>query len=220
MTALSERLDLNPKAMKLPTSTGRNLLAYLHSGDVLRQGLPWLMRVATLFWFVLYVFYWVFTWPGIYREFERWGLVKAFFAQLIALAAALLVTRITMLRAQQVAALPADDFVSLRSMALLLRWLGDVVLVYVVVIGVSYLLQPLGPGLSSLAAGLSPSMGSMVSNGATSLLLVSAPVSLFAVELATVLFLALYTVANAIDLGLAIEFNTRAEWAVRKPSNA
>lgn len=214
MTVHSQRLDL--QALRLPTSTSRDLLAYLHSGDVLRQGLPRLMRVASIFWFLLYILNWISTWPGIYREFERWGLVKAFFAQLIALVTAVLVTRITLLRAQQIAALPADDFTSLRSMALLLRWTGDIVLVGVVGYGVSSLLQLLGPGTSSLVGALSPSLGTKVSQGATDLLLMAAPVSLFMVELAAGLFLAFYTAGNTIDLGLAIEFNTRSELAGRK----
>jgi len=208
---LIERLDLS--TLKVPTSTSRDLLAYFHSGDVLRQVTPWLMRLASVTWLVFYVLIWIVSWPGVYREFERWGLVKAFVAQLIALATAFLVTRITILRAQQLAVLPADDFVTLRAMALLLRWLAETALVFALGTGLSTLLQPAGAGSSAFVSSLSPSLGAQLSTGATGLLLASAPMSLALVTLVTGLFLVLYTLANAIDLGLAIEWNTRAERA-------
>ncbi len=200
-------------ALRWPTSisTSRDLLASLHSGDVLRQTLPRLLRIGIVVWFVVYTLLWVFTWPGIYQEFERWGLMKAFFAQLIALAAAFLVTRITILRAQHLAALPADDFVSLRATAVLSRWLGEIAFVYVLGGALSSLLQPVGPALNSFLSEVSPSTASAVSGGTPKLLLVSAPLSLLWVSVVAALFLLLYAVANAIDLGLAIEFNTRAE---------
>jgi hypothetical protein len=198
-------------AMKWPTSTSRDLLASLHSGDVLRQTIPRLLRIGIVVWFVVYTFLWIFTWPGVYQEFERSGLVKAFFAQLIALATAFLVTRITILRAQHLAALPADDFVSLRATSVLSRWLGEIVLVYVVGAELRSLLQPVGAVLNSFLGKILPSTASAVSEGTSSLLLVSAPFALFWISLAAALFIFLYTLANAIDLGLAIEFNTRAE---------
>ncbi|HTG31544.1 MAG TPA: hypothetical protein VLB76_01335 [Thermoanaerobaculia bacterium] len=209
MTLLSQSSAFD--ALKWPTSTSRDLLASLHGGDVLRQTLPQLLRIGIVIWFSVYTFLWIFTWPGIYQEFERSGLVKAFFAQLIALASAFLAARITILRAQHLATLPADDFVSLRAASVLSRWLGEVALIYVVGAELRSLLQPVGAVLNSFLGKVLPSAASAVSEGTSSLLLVSAPFALFWVSLAAAFFLFLYTVANAIDLSLAIEFNTRAE---------
>lgn len=73
------------------------------------------------------------------------------------------------------------------------------------------LLQPIGANLNSLLGKLVPSSASAVSEGSSSLLLASVPFALFWVSAAAFFFLTLYMLANAIDLGLAIEFNTRAE---------
>lgn len=132
MTLLSKNSAFDVLNLKLPTTTSRDVLASLHSGDVLRRTLPRLLRAGIVVWLFVYTFLWMASWPGVYQEFERWGLVKAFFAQLIALATAFLVARITILRAEHLAALPADDFVSLRVTSVLSRWWGEIVLVYIV----------------------------------------------------------------------------------------
>ncbi len=189
----------------------RGLLAYLHSGDVLRQSLPWVLRVGAVIWLLFVVLLWIGVWPGIYEQFERWGLVKAFFAQMISIATAALVFRITMLRARHLQALPADDFVSLRALSVLFRWFGEIALVYVVGTGLGSLLQPVSALMGSMLSDISPSMASGISSGTPKLLLVSAPLSVFFVSVAAGLFISLYSVATAIDVFLAIEFNTRAE---------
>lgn len=216
MTLLPQQLT--PDAMRWPTSTSRDLLAFIHSGDLLRKTLPRFLRTGIVVWFFFYTLLWLAAWSGIYEQFERWGLVKAFFAQLITLGTAFLVARITFLRAQHLATLPADDFVSLRTAAVLFRWLGEIILVYVLGTELSSLLQPVGAALNSVLGSVSPSMASSVSTGAPQVLLVSAPLSLLWVSVAAALFLMLYTVANTIDLGLTIEFNTRAERVGRRIS--
>lgn len=197
--------------LNLPPSPARDLLAYLHSGDLLRRWLPRLLRIGAFLWLLVYVLLWIAVWPSIYEEFERWGLVKAFFSQMILIVTAFLVTRITMLRAGHLQALPPDDFMVLRVVAVLFRWVGEIALVYVVGRGLSNLLQPVSAAMNSLLSGLSPSAAGEVSSGTPMLLLLSAPLSLFFVGVALALFLGLYMVATAIDVYLAIEFNTRAE---------
>jgi hypothetical protein len=204
--------------VRWPTSTSRDLLAFIHSGDVLRDTIPKFLKIGAVIGFAVYSLFWLAFWPGVYEEFERWGLVKAFFAQLIVLGSVFLVVRITFLRAQHLATLPADDFVSLRAVAVLSRWLGEIVLVYVLGTGVAALLQPLGAMLTGLISALLPSAGSSASGGSSALLLMSVPLFLIFTSIAAALFLILYTVANTIDLGLAIEFNTRAERVGRRIS--
>ncbi len=206
---LTQRLALDK--LKWPPAPARRLLAYLHSGDVLRQSLPWVLRIGAAVWLVIQVLLWIALWPAIYHEFERWGLVKAFFAQIITLLAVFLVARITMLRAGHLRALPPDDFVSLRALAVICRWLGEISLVYVLLTGLSSLLQPVSALLNPILGAVSPEAASGVSSGSAKALLVSAPLSLFFSSIVAVAFLVLYSIATAIDVGLAIEFNTRAE---------
>jgi hypothetical protein len=205
MTQLSQNSALD--ALRWPTSTSRDLLAFLHSGDLLRQALPRLLRIGIVIWCAIYTLLWIFGWPAIYEELERWGLVKSFFAQLIVLGAALVVTRITILRSEHLSTLPADDFLNLRAAAVISRWLGEVTLVFVSGFGLSSLLQPVSASLNFLL-GASPSTAS---SGGLAMLLLSGPFVLLWVSAAACFFLISYTVANAIDLGLALEFNTRAE---------
>jgi hypothetical protein len=218
---ITERLSLgklksikNLKSLEelnLPPSLARHLLAYLHSGEVLRHSLPRLLRIGAVLWLFFFVLMWIAGWSGIYEEFERWGLVKAYFAQIISIATAFLVVRITMLRAGHLQVIPPDDFVNLRALAVLCRWFGEIALVYVVGRGLSALLQPVSAPMNTLLNDLSPGTAGEVSSGTPTLLLLSGPLSLFFVSVAVSLFLGLYAAATAIDVYLAIEFNTRPE---------
>jgi hypothetical protein len=209
VSGLSQRLAA--VKLKLPKSVSRSTLAYLHSGDVLRQSLPVVMQILLGVWLFFSILLWFAVWPAIYEEFERWGLARAFIAQWISLATVFLVARLTLFRARHLKALPPDDFVSLRALAVLFRWFGEVALVQVVGTGLSSLFQPISAFMSTVLTGLSPRLGTAVSSGTPSLLLASAPLSLFFVAVAAGLFLLLYSLATAIDVYLAIEFNTRAE---------
>ncbi len=221
MAFIAERLPLEKlkfvtdlkslEKLNLPPSPARDLLAYLHSGDVLRHSFPRLLRIGAIVWLFFFVLVWIAVWPGIYEAFERWGLVKAFFAQMITITIAFLVVRFTMLRAGHMAALPPDDFVSLRALAVLCRWFGEIALIYVLGRGLSSLLQPISAPMTTLLGQLSPGAAGQVSSGTPVLLMLSGPLSLFFVSVAASLFLGLYAVATAIDVYLAIEFNTRAE---------
>lgn len=203
-TFLSERLAM--PNLKIPASLDRRLLAYLHSGEVVRHFLPKFLRISAAMAFIGYVFIWLMVWSAVYREFERWGLVKAFFAQMVALATIFLLMRITQLRAKHLEALPADDFVILRAAALFCRWLAEMTMVFVVGMGLSSSIQPLSPFLMPLL-GLQSTEGT----GGAVLSLASGTISLFAILIITPLFLFLYFIATAIELSLAVEFNTRAE---------
>lgn len=216
MTFLSERLPLDK--VRWPPAPARRLLAYLHSGDVLRQSLPWTLRIGSIVWLIVVVYLWLAGWPFIYQEFERWGLVKAFFAQMILLATSFLVVRITLLRADHLQALPPDDFVSLRALAVVCRWLAEIALVYVLGFALSSLLQPIAGWLAPVVAASSPALGQQVSSGSSALSLGFSPFSLAFVAIAAAFFLSLYSFATAIDVYLAIEFNTRAERLDRRIS--
>lgn len=208
MTLLSEHLAM-PK-LKLPTSVDRKLLSYLHSGEVVRHFLPKLLRISAVMALISYAIFWLLIWPEIYQGFERWGLVKAFFAQMVVLAAACLCTKVTLLRAKHLEALPADDFVILRATSVLCRWCAEISIVLVLGMGLSFLLQPLSPLLVALF-NLSPTS----QNGAGGAVLSMASGAVWAIAVLAVapLFLLLYAIATGIDLSLAIEFNTRAERA-------
>lgn len=200
MISLGEHLSLS--RVKPPPLLSRPLLAYLHSGEMMRQAVPVLLRTGAFAWLFFYTLSWLVQWPAIYRELERWGLVRGFVAQLIALATAGLVVKITLLRASHLSAFPADDFVVLRTVAVLCRWLGEAALVYVVGMWVSNWLQPVGAVALAL-------VGAGVDN--TGVRVLSGAVSSLAVALVAPLFLVLYAAATTIDLALAIESNTRLE---------
>lgn len=189
----------------------RHCLAYFHSGQLHRRWLPKVLRIGATVWLFLYVMGWLAAWPALYWEFERWGLVKAFVALFVALGTALLIVRFTFLRAGHVEELPQDDLVSLRALAVILRWAGEVPLIYALGMGVSSNLMPIGPLLNEALGKLSPNGAAAVSSGSSALFLFSAPLSLMFVGLAVVAFLVLYSLAASIDVLLAIEFNTRAE---------
>lgn len=217
-TSITQHLHLD-KLHLAPAALDRRLLAYLHSGDILRLAWAALMRFGVSVWLAVEVFLWIAIWPGIYEQFERWGLVKAFFAQLLTLATVALVARFTFLRAGQLRELPADDFVILRALALIFRWLAEIILVGVVGWGLSNLLQPLGPLATAVGTQASPAVGNLASSGSSQLLLVATPFTLVFIEAAAAIFVGLYGLAAALELILAIEFNTRADKAAHHLSS-
>lgn len=201
MTILGENLALS--RVKPPPPVSRPMLAYLHSGEAMRQALPNLLRVGAVVWLFFFVLAWFQQWPAVYRELERWGLVRGFFSQFVALATAGLIVKITLLRANHLVAFPADDFVVLRSTAVLCRWLAEVALVYVLGMGLSAWLQPVS-GVALAMLGSSP-------EGDAGVRFISGAISALGLMLVTPVFLLLYVIATAIDLALAIESNTRLE---------
>ncbi len=210
---LRENLPLGK--VQAPGPCARRLLAYLHSGEALRHGLPMLMRSAVSVWFVLYTLSWLGQWVYVYRDFERWGLVRAFLAQMVSLATAALVARITYHRAKHLEFVPPDDFTVLRSLAVFLRWFGEVMLVYALGMGLSSFLQPINPLFASIFGG-----GPDTEAEHSLMRLFSGAASTLAILAALPVFLLTYAVATIIDLFLAIEFNTRAERAGKGPLEA
>jgi len=93
----------------------------------------------------------------------------------------------------------------------ILRWLGEIALVDIIGTLLSFLLKPVGGLLGSIVFTLSPKTGQEISSGASSLLLVLGPIYIAAAVTTVALFLLFYALANAIDLMLTVEFNTRAE---------
>jgi hypothetical protein len=195
--------------LNLPPAPGKSLLAHLHSGDVLRHTIPKVLKMGAVVGLAAAVLWWLLTWPGIYEQFERWGLVKAFFARMVSLAAACLVARITILRADHLRVLPADDFISLRSFSVLCRWLGEVALVSIVGSAVSMLVQP--ATLIVLVGIFFKGLARTLSESSFATLLFTVPLSGFLVFVAAACFLTFYAVGASVDLVLAIEVNTRPE---------
>lgn len=191
---------------RVPSPSSRRLLAYFHSGDVLRQALPVALRTIAVIAMFVFTVNWLQLWPPIYRELERWSLVKEFFAQLILFGTALLLTKMTFLRASHLKGLPADDFVSLRALAVLCRWWGEIPLVLIVGLGLSSFLHPLGPLLRSLVP-----EAFTIGAPTTEYLVVSASFFLLGLVVNGFFFLFFYSLAAFIDVTLAIEFNTRAD---------
>lgn len=202
MAILREHLAISQ--FRLPSFSLRRLLAYLHSGEVMKHALPRCMRIVVVAWAFSYCLAWCFLWPLIYRDFERWGLVKAFFALMIALLTALAVTGITILRAGHLEDLPEDDFAVLRSTAVFCRWLAEAAMVFALGMSISSLLQPMD---NVLLSNLRMQAGSVTGHAALSAAVGGVPILAVLLWLPVCLFL--YAVANAIDLSLAIEYNTR-----------
>lgn len=196
------------QSVRPPVPTGREALAHVYSGDVLTRSLPGFLRIGAVLWFLAFFAAWLGLWPVVYREYERWELVQAFFAQVIAILTAYVVLKVTLLRARHVNVLPGDDFIFLRVLAMLCRWLGEVALILAVGLSLSAALTPVSLSLLYLS-----------STGATPTTFLGFGllfISVFALIAAFFVFLVMYTVATTIDLMLAIEFNTRAERIARQ----
>lgn len=190
-------------SIRPPVPTGEKVLAQVHSGDVLTRSVPSVLKIGSVLWFIVYSLVWLGLWSVVYRDHERWGLIQAFFAQMIALFAGFVVVKVTMLRAKHIRALPGDDFIFLRVLAVLCRWIGEIALILVIGTILSASLTPVSLSLLFLSA----------SGGAPTTFL---GFGIFAFAVLTLiasvfLFFLMYAVATTIDLMLAIEFNTRAE---------
>lgn len=209
ISLLVERLNALPR-LRSPASLAKRLLGFIHSGEAHRKGLSRLLRVGALLWLTAGAIVWLLVWPLVYEEFERWGLVRAFVAQMIWLATLLLTVKITLLRAEHVNALPPDDFVSLRAASVFCRWFAEVMLLQVVGAALAMLMQPINPLFVSILSSISPS-ASASGVGQALLGLISGAWLLLWLALAVPAFVLLYGVATAIDVYLAIEFNTRPE---------
>lgn len=206
MTNLKEYLALPPTVRIQP---GKDVLGHVHSGDVITRSLPKLMRTGAVLWFIAYTAAWLAVWSGIYKNFERWGLMQAFFAQMISILAAFVVLNVTLVRARHLEALPGDDFVFLRMFSIFCRWMGEVALVLTVGISLSAMLSSVSLPLLFL----SPSGAAPESLWGLGLKVLAGS----ALIASLLLFVALYAVATGADLLLAIEFNTRADRIARTP---
>jgi hypothetical protein len=204
VTDLKEYFALPPNIRVQP---GKEVLGHVHSGDLLTHSLPKLLRIGTVSWFIAYTLTWLAVWSDIYKNYERWGLMQVFFAQMISIFAAFLVVSITFVRTKHMAALPGDDFIFLRMLAVFCRWSAEVALVLAVGASLSALLSSVSLPLLFL----SPSGGAPNSILGFGLKLFA----LLAVFASFLIFLFLYAVATGVDLMLAIEFNTRADRIAR-----
>jgi hypothetical protein len=200
MTTLKNYFDL-PPAIRL--RAGKEVLGHVHSGNVMTHSLPRFLRAGAVLWFIAYTLQWLVVWLGVYENYERWGLMQAFFAQMISIIAAFIVVSVTLLRARHLETLPGDDFVFLRMSAVFFRWMGEVALILAI-----------GAFLSSLLSSVSLPLLFLSASGATPqsfLGLGLKIVAAFALIASFLQFVLLYTIATGIELMLAIEFNTRTE---------
>src|SRR5262249_4919154 len=130
----------------------------------------------------------------------------------IVLATGLLTVRIVMLRAEHLRVLPADDFVSLRALGVISRLAGEVVLVYCIGSGLADLLQPVGQFWNEALNNVAPGMSQKASPGSARAVLLTVPFTAFMVWFSAAFFVTTSSLATAIEVYLAIEFNTRAGW--------
>ncbi len=198
---------MNFKRPVLPASTqiptGKDVLRHIHSGNLLSRTLPKLLRAGTILWFLFFVVQWLSIWPAVYANYERWGLIQAFFALLVTLVAALAVLSITQVRARHLETLPSDDFYFLRISAVFCRWIGEVALILTLSAAMSALLSSVSlPLLPFFPPNADPN--TIAGLGLRLLSILSLVASFLT-------FLFLYSLATGIDLLLAIEFNTRTE---------
>ncbi len=199
-----QNLDALIERSNVKSLSIRRLLASIHRGDPLTIVSSKVLK--TLVWISLpiMILAWLITWLWIYYELERWTLVLAFVDQFFRLGINLVILRITYIRASHLAQLPPGPFVSLRAVGLLLRWLGECILI----LSIGSLLQAL----------LGSPLGLLASSPETSFALdfLKPGFKLFSLAVATwmqlvgfLTFAGLYAAAGSIDLFIEIEKNTR-----------
>jgi hypothetical protein len=216
MSLLIERLAALP-SFRSPVPLAKRVLASVHGGEAFRHALPQVMRAGAIAWLFVGILGWLFAWAAVYEEFERWGLVRTFVAQMLWLLVIYVLAKITMLRAGHLRLIPADDFVSLRAAAVLCRWLAEVLLVQAVGTALVLLIHRDHPLLSAIMSSLAPSADIQGGEVGLSTLLVSGfMVFWFLFSIGSFFFL--YAAATAIDVYLAIEFNTRPERVGKQPA--
>ena len=188
--------------------TGR-VLAYFHGGRIFTETLPYLARVALFLWGVGFAFWWLADWALIFRDHERWNLVAATVVHFAVLSLAYLFGRIAWVRLGHLRRIPPGESAALRSLPILLRLSAELFFVFAVALSVRGLLMPgeswppvlaTSGGLGRLAAGAGNAVTGLAFGAGLTL----------SIALWSLLGLvAFYGLANAIEVYLAIELNTR-----------
>lgn len=184
----------------------RSLLASIHRGDAFTKAFSAVLMILVWVLGLTNAIAWIGSWDHVYYEFERWELVLAFVDQFFLLGLLCVGLRVTYLRAGHLRRIPPGYFVSLRAVALILRWLGECVLIVTIgVLGHALLRVPESGWLSLIFGGTTAGGDLKAGLKAWSLL----TNSWFQI-LGFVAFTLFYSLANTIDAFLSIERNTRA----------
>ena len=182
----------------------RRFLAAVHRGDAFTNVFSRALTFLAWSGGVLFGFVWLASWGRVYYAFERWELVLAFVDQFFLLGIVLVVLHVTYLRARHLRHIPAGNFVPLQATALILRWLGECVLIL-----------DLGAFGHALLGVPDPSwMSSLVGFEEDLKLGIKASSTFFAAGwlfLSFFVFTFFYALAGVIDVFLSIERNTRSQ---------
>jgi hypothetical protein len=184
------------------------MLASIHRGDAFTTAFSFILAAFAGIFGVLSVLAWLFSWGHVYYEFERWQLVVAFADQFFLLGLILVVLHVTYLRASHLRSIPPGDFVILRATTLILRWLGECVLILTLGALVHALLRvPESGWLSSLLGPGSAAEGDFMTGVKLLKVLSTGWLQL----VGFFIFMCLYALAGALETVLAIERNTRRQ---------
>ncbi len=182
-------------------------LAYLHGGEIFTQTLPYLARAALCAGAAIVGALWLSWWISIFQDYERWRLVIATLVHFMFLALVYVFVRVAWLRINHLRHLPQEPLVALRSVPILLRMTAELGLVFSVAATFRLFLMPPPSWPATLAAGAS--LGGLDDSLSTAVAWLGAG-GLLWVALGSILGLFFfYGLANAIEIFLAIEQNTR-----------
>lgn len=189
----------------------QQILAYLHGGRIFTETLPYLARTALGIGTTILGVVWLFWWISIFQDYERWRLVIATLVHLAFLALVYVFVRVAWLRIDHLRHLPQEPLVAIRSLPILLRMTAELGLIFSIASMVRAFLMPPASWPSSLGAGTS--QGGLSDSLSTFFAWLAAGGVLW-VALGSVFgLLVAYGLANAIEIFLAIEQNTRKNGA-------
>lgn len=185
----------------------RSLLASIHRGDaftfVFSKALTFLVWILGLAVGLL----WLLSWRQVYYEYERWELMLAFVDQFLLLGILYVVLHITYLRASHLRQIPPGHYVSLQAVALILRWLGECILIMSLGALVHAILGVPTPGWLATVFGGPATEGDLKAGIKAFSLFTNGWLQIFSFLVFTIF----YALASGIEAVIAIERNTRAQ---------
>jgi len=188
--------------------TGK-VLAFLHGGRIFTETLPYLGRAVLVLWGAGFLSWWLGSWVVLFRDYERWRLVGATLVHIAFLALAYLFGRIAWLRFDHLRHIPRGDSAALRSLPILLRLTSELFFVGSIALAIRILLMPSESWPSVLGKGGALGLLQTGAANAISGLAFGAGTTLSVALWALLVLVAFYVLANAIEIYLAIEINTR-----------
>jgi hypothetical protein len=193
------------------------ILAYFHGGRIFTDTLPLLARTGLASLGLLYALWWVGYWGVVYRDYERWSLVGATVVQVVFLGLVYLFGRIAWLRIDHLHQLPTGGDVALRSLPILLRLAAELGFVFAVGLTLRVFAMPgVPPPRAVIAAdGTWATFGQFLPNP-LAMMAIGTWLALAVAAYAILAILFFYGLANAIEVYLQIEKNTRNSGITRK----